>query len=146
VILRDDKAWMIKETDSPLFDWEVYAPREKFYESTGIALIAGHSKSGVAAPAGKEKKEELTYTQSVLGKAFSAFLKRCGAIDDFVRDFGTDGKVDPGALQETLTQAHIEPAPGFLEGYYATVTAIKANEAIMSGTRIEIKPEWYELA
>jgi predicted dehydrogenase len=147
VILREGKAWMIKETDSPLFDWEVYAPKEKekFHEATGIALIAGASKSSVAAPAGSKPKEELSYTQSVLTKAFSAFLKRCAAIDDFVRDFGSDGKVEQKDLQENLTQAHLDPAPGFLEGFQATVTAIKANEAINAGGRLVIKPEWYEL-
>lgn len=147
VVLREDKAWMLKETDSPLFDWEVYAPREKFYDSTGIALIAGHSKAGVSAPAGKEKKEApLTYTESLLKKTFINFVDRCAAIDLFVADFGTDGKVNPTDLQENLAQAHLDPVPTYLDGYYATVTAIKANEAIMSGSRIEIKPEWYELA
>src|SRR5207302_4265902 len=62
VLLREDKAWMFKETDSPNFDWEVYAPKATFYpmgapassggegrisQETGIALIAGHSKSAV---------------------------------------------------------------------------------------------------
>ena len=100
----------------------------------------------VAAPAGKEKKEEPTYSESILSKAFKGFLEKCAAIDDYTRDFATDGKVDPAELQQNLSQAHLDPVPGYLEGYYATVTAIKANEAIMSGGRIEIKPEWYELA
>ena len=37
------------------------------------------------------------------------------------------------------------PCAGFLEGYQSTVTAIKANEAILTGKRIELKPEWYEI-
>jgi hypothetical protein len=49
-------------------------------------------------------------------------------------------------LQQNLSQAHLDPVPNYLDGYCATVTAIKANEAVMSGSRIEIKPEWYELA
>ena len=34
----------------------------------------------------------------------------------------------------------------FLEGYQATVTAIRANEAVMSGQRITIPKNLYELA
>ena len=37
-------------------------------------------------------------------------------------------------------------AAGYLEGFQAAVTAVKANEAILSSKRIELKPEWYELS
>ena len=37
------------------------------------------------------------------------------------------------------------PAASYLEGFQAAVTAVKANEAILTGKRIELKPEWYEL-
>jgi hypothetical protein len=37
------------------------------------------------------------------------------------------------------------PAAGYLEGFQTAVTAIKANEAVLTGQRITLKPEWYEL-
>jgi hypothetical protein len=37
-------------------------------------------------------------------------------------------------------------AAGYLEGFQAVVTAVKANEAILTASRIELKPEWYELS
>ena len=33
-----------------------------------------------------------------------------------------------------------------LDGYRATVVAIKANEAIQKGTRIDFQKEWFELS
>jgi hypothetical protein len=32
-----------------------------------------------------------------------------------------------------------------LAGFQAAVTAVKANEAVLTGKRIELKPELYEL-
>jgi hypothetical protein len=37
------------------------------------------------------------------------------------------------------------PAAGYLAGFQAVVTSVKANEAILAGKRIEVKPELYEL-
>jgi hypothetical protein len=37
-------------------------------------------------------------------------------------------------------------AAGYLEGFQAVVTVVKANEAILTASRIELKPEWYELS
>jgi hypothetical protein len=36
-------------------------------------------------------------------------------------------------------------AGGYLEGFQSAVTSIKANEAVLTGQRIVLKPEWYEL-
>ena len=49
-------------------------------------------------------------------------------------------------LQEALAKVERRPAANYLEGFQAVVTAVKANEAILSGKRIELKPEWYELS
>jgi len=51
------------------------------------------------------------------------------------------GEVDKEELAKLVRRA----AASFLEGYQATVTVIKANEAIAAGKRVEIKPELYEL-
>ena len=37
-------------------------------------------------------------------------------------------------------------AAGYHEGFQATALAIKANEAVMAGKRVELKPELYELS
>ena len=38
------------------------------------------------------------------------------------------------------------PAANYKDGYAATVLALKANEAVLNGGRMELKPEWFELA
>ena len=51
------------------------------------------------------------------------------------------GEVDKAELAKLFRR----PAASYLEGFQATVTVIKANEAITEGKRVEIKPELYEL-
>jgi predicted dehydrogenase len=139
VLFRDNKAWMFKEVDSPLFGWEVYAKKEAFHDENGVLLLKA-SKSDVQL----EKPAVIEpFTDTPLFFALRTFLKRCAAIDDFVSLYGAD---DLSGLPEHLTRSQIDPAAGYLEGYQATVTAIKANEAILGGQRLQLKPEWYELA
>jgi len=64
------------------------------------------------------------------------------AEERFIADYGAD---DPNALLAELAKTNRRAAGGFLEGFQATVTAIKANEAILSGSKLVFKPEWYEL-
>ena len=47
---------------------------------------------------------------------------------------------------EQLAKVQKRPAAGYLEGYQATVAAIKANEAILAGQRVELKPDLFELS
>jgi hypothetical protein len=42
--------------------------------------------------------------------------------------------------------ARLRPAPGYLEGFQATALAIKANEAILAGKRIELQQDLFELS
>ena len=51
IMMRESKAWMFKEVDSPLLGWEVYAAKLKVFNDTGIALVAGASKP---PPVGRE--------------------------------------------------------------------------------------------
>jgi hypothetical protein len=142
VMLRENKAWMFKEVDSPLLGWEVYARKDAFYKETGIALVANATKQTAITA----KPAEEPPAKPPLQSALEIFLRNVNelrtAIEDFVSVYGAD---DPAALAEHLAKVHRAPAAGYLEGYQATVTAIKANEAITSGQRIELKPEWYEL-
>ena len=65
------------------------------------------------------------------------------AAEDYKSSYGTD---DVDGLMEHLAKAPRRAAAGCLEGFQAVVTAVKANEALLSGKRIELKPEWYELS
>ena len=50
IMMRESKAWMFKEVDSPLLGWEVYAAKVQFYKDTGIALVADASKPKPTTP------------------------------------------------------------------------------------------------
>jgi predicted dehydrogenase len=145
IMMRENKAWMFKEVDSPLLGWEVYASKVQFYKETGIALVAGASK---APPTSTATPEEEALTNTPLFHALGNFLRNADAVatatKDFVDSFGAD---DTDALVEHLSKnVHRQSAAGYLEGFQATLTAIKANEAMLTGQRIVLKPEWYELS
>jgi len=143
IMLRESKAWLFKEADSPLLGWEVYARKDSFYKETGIALVANASKS---VNQGDQPAQEQPLANTPLFYALGNFLRNASdlgaAAEDFIATFGAD---DPTALAEHLAKIHKQPAAGWLEGYQAAVTSIKTNEAILSGRRLELKPEWFEV-
>ncbi len=118
VLLRDHRAWMFKEADANALGWEVYAYREKLGDDTGIALVADATK---ILAAGKKPGEnrEVDPKRTAPVTACEAFM--------------------------TAIRAKHPSACDALAGFQATVTAIKANEAITTRTRIELKPEWFAL-
>jgi len=118
LMMREKRGWMIKEADSPLLGWEVYARKEPVHNETGIAMVADATK---LLEAGKEpgKDGSLEPTQDALSRA----------LEDFARSI-RDGSAT---------------ACGALEGYQATVTAVKANDAIVSGARIVFDKAWFDL-
>lgn len=118
LMMREKHGWMIKEADSPLLGWEVYARKEQVHNETGIAMVADATK---ILEAGKEPGKESTLepTQDELTRA----------LDDFGRSVRGDSRV----------------ACGPLEGYQATVAAIKANEAVVAGSRIVFDKSTFEL-
>jgi predicted dehydrogenase len=146
LMMRESKAWMFKEVDSPLLDWEVYADKLKFYNDTGIALVAGKSKPPPTDAQGHPVQPD-PLTTTPLFAALDNFLRNAAdlsaAEEDYKASYGAD---DVEGLREHLSKVLRRPAAGYLEGFQAAVTAVKANEAILSGQRIELKPEWYELA
>jgi predicted dehydrogenase len=145
VMVRENKAWLFKEVDSPLLGWEVYARKEKFYDETGIALIANASKSVQAPPAEAAKGPVVDTT---LSSAFENFLRNSREVDaateDYISLYGADDK-DGLKTEIAKMQKTLRPAASYLEGYQATVTAIKANEAVVTRKRVEIKKDLYEL-
>jgi predicted dehydrogenase len=150
LMMRESRAWMFKEVDAPLLGWEVYADKLKVFDDTGIALAAGKSKP---PPVDKQGKPILPdpMTTTPLFYALNNFLLTANeltqAADDYKASYGAD---DVDGLMEEVGKKRREavvkrPAAGYLEGFQAAVTAVKANEAILTGKRVEIKPEMYEL-
>ncbi|HLH54012.1 MAG TPA: Gfo/Idh/MocA family oxidoreductase [Verrucomicrobiae bacterium] len=144
VMLRENKAWLFKEVDSPLLGWEVYASKEVFYKETGIVLKANASKS-VAANAGTQTQES-PFASTPLFYALQVFLKNSIDVTDKAEDAATSlGPDDAEGIAAEVAKVQRRAAAGFVEGFQSAVTAVKANEAIITGQRIVLKPEWYEL-
>jgi len=118
LLLRENRGWMVKEADSPLLGWEVYARKEQTFDETGICMIADATK---ILKEGKEpgKEGSVSPTKEPLYCALDNFTKS-------VRDGS-------------------KPKCGALEGYQAAVASIKANEAILSGSKIVYDKSWFEL-
>jgi predicted dehydrogenase len=142
IMLRENKAWMFKEVDSPLLGWEVYARKDTFYKETGIALVANATK---IAAQGEKPAQEPPSTPPLLS-ALESFLRQAyeldGAIEDYTSVYGAD---DPKGLAEHLENLPRPPAANYLEGYQATVLAILAHQAITTGRRIVLQPGWNQL-
>jgi predicted dehydrogenase len=142
VMLRGTKAWMFKEVDSRLFGFEVYCRKETFNDQTGIALVADASKS---VP-GEAKPDELPFAKTSLSNALDNFLLNANDLiygeQEYKDSYGAD---DVEGLRDNLAKKPRRASAGCLEGYRAAVIGIKANEAILTGQRVELKPEAYEL-
>jgi predicted dehydrogenase len=144
VMLRESKAWLFKEVDSPLLGWEVYASKEVFYKETGIVLKANASKS-VSANAGAQVQES-PFSNTPLFHSLQVFLKNGIDVTDKIEDATSLlGAEDKEGIAAEVAKVQRRAAAGYLEGFQSAVTAIKANEAILTGQRIVLKPEWYEL-
>jgi hypothetical protein len=144
VMLRESKAWLFKEVDSPLLGWEVYASKEVFYKETGIVLKANASKS--VPTAGAAQAQESPFSNTPLFYALQVFLRNVIDVSDKAEDAaGTLGAEDVEGIAAEVAKVQRRPAAGSIEGFQTAVTAIKANEAILTGQRITLKPEWYEL-
>jgi len=143
VMMRDNKAWLFKEADSPLLGWEVYAHKDTFYKETGIALVAGASKLQQIPKGGEEPPSP---TRATLSAALETFLRNANDVTTTLEPAREAFKDDPSSLQDLIASVKLRPAAGALEGFQATVLAVKANEAVLGGKRIELKKEWYELS
>jgi predicted dehydrogenase len=144
VMIREGAAWMFKEADAPLLGWEVYARKDTFHKETGISLKMDASK---LTSQGDQDTDTVEAPDPPIFFALQNFLRNTvevtQAVEDFVSIYGDDEE----ALAEHLTKGINKlPAADYLDGYRATVLAIKANEAIVKGERIVMRPEWYELA
>lgn len=108
IVMRDQNAWMFKEVDAPLLGWEVYARKDRFYRETGVALVADATK---LAAQGIDPAEVDAYPEGPLYYALEDFL-----------DNNVFGPYPPAASYKT--------------GFEATVSAIRAGEAVASGETV----------
>ena len=146
VMVRKNKAWMFREADAPLLGWEVYARKDAFFGELGIALVANATK---LAAQGDKPVEDAPYSSTPLYYGLEAFLHNVHTVSDGVQDF-TDNfdASDKKALKEyvdSLSKAMM-PAATLMEGYRATVLAIKANEAVLKNQRILIDKSLLEVS
>jgi predicted dehydrogenase len=143
IMVRERKAWLFKEADAPVLGWEVYSKREEFYRESGLTMGAGGTKQETHtadrfAPA--DPKSPLQYS-------LDTFLINSHNLEAGVKDFTEIYGEDETQLLEYLKdqEKNRQPAAGWKAGLAATVTAIKANEAIVSGRRLELKPADFEV-
>jgi predicted dehydrogenase len=116
--VKEKRAWLIKEADSPLLGWEVYARKEPVQDETGIALVADATKLiEEGKEPGKEGRVEPEYDAVYL------------AIDNFARS----------------VRGQAKPAATAADGLVATVVALKAHDATLEGGRVEMKPELFTM-
>ena len=143
IMMRGKKAWMFKEVDSPLLGWEVYARKDTFHQETGIALVANATK---LAAARDEDAKDPPYTNTPLAHSMAAFLHNTNEISSAVKNFKElFGFLDRDALLDSFKPLNLKPAAGYQQGFDATVTVLKANEAILNKTRIEFDPDWFKV-
>ena len=143
VMMRQEKAWMFKEVDAPLLGWEVYARKDDFYKETGIALVANATK--LTAQQGNKPGDDSAAVNTSLQSALESFVANANTTGAAVEDFASTFGDNPAQLKQYLADIvkHNMPAAGYQEGYEATVTAIKANEAVLGGQRIAFQNEWF---
>lgn len=142
VILRDQRAWMFKEPDAGQLGWEVFARKDEMVIGdvgagsgmklgTGIALVADATKQ---LALGKQPGEVGTdVSRTSLYQAIEGFLKSC-----------QKGQRIP-AKDPTKEDSHPPLVPGPVEGFEATVVALKANEAVLTGSKVTFQDDWFTL-
>ena len=119
LLLKENRGWLIKEADSALLGWEVYARKESVHDETGIAMVADATK---LLQAGKEpgKDAPLVPEKPTLVSAFEAFI--------------------------TSIRTGAPPACTAADASAATIAALKANEAVVTNGRITVPATEYALA
>lgn len=145
ILFRSGRAWMFKEVDAPDLGWEVHARKEIFQDQTGLVLVANASKQTAAADGGADPIEA-ALAVSPLQHALQSFVQSALDIEAAVEDFSSAyGAEDAAALREHLSGVPRQPGATWQEGFEALVVAAKAQEAVRTGRRIELRPEWFEL-
>lgn len=140
VMLRGARAWMFKEADAINLGWEVYARKEQVGDDQGIMLVANASKV-LAAGFKPEDFIKPKPNATPLFYACDAFLQGIRVGKEKSRP--TIPVTKPGEAYSAP-----EPVAGDSSaeiGFTATVVALKANEAIKTGTKINFTKEMFTL-
>lgn len=138
IMVRDQRAWMFREGDVDLIGWEVFARKDGFkvgVPENNTGLLIG---TGIALVANATKQLALGKTDLVNDPSKSALYQSC-------RVFLNSVRLGKTSAAKASTKDHPNPklAPGIKEGYNATVVAIKANEAVLTNSRIVFQKEWF---
>jgi predicted dehydrogenase len=141
MMIRDNREWLFQEVDCPQMGWEPYSRKEAFYKASGIVLAANASKLVVKAKEGENPGPEKTPIYFALYN----FLRNTVDVDNKIEASADLLKDDPSAITDVLAEVKKRPAAGYVEGLQATIIGIKANEAVVTGKRVELNPKLYEL-
>ena len=117
LMVREKRAWLIKEADSPLLGWEVYARKDSVLDETGIALVADATK---ILAAGEEPGQSAAEpSKEPIRLALEAFV---------------------GSIRGGTTSVC-----GPREAFRATAVALAAEAAVRAGARAVFTPGQFEL-
>ena len=141
MMIRDNREWLFQEVDCPQMGWEPYSRKEAFYKASGIVLAANASKLVVKPKAGESPGPENTPIYFALDN----FLRNTVDLDNKIEGSAELLKDDPSAINDVLADVKKRPSAGYVEGLQATIIGIKANEAVLTGKRVELNPKLYEL-
>jgi len=145
IMLRDRKAWMFRESDSPLLGWEVYARKESFYKESGIVLASNATKLVAQGETGQSSP---LLEFSSLYYALEAFVNNAYMHERAVAEFiETYGDSDDDALKEYLVDIDKKkmPATNAKAAFESTALAIRANEAILKNERVKLDEDLFKI-
>jgi predicted dehydrogenase len=119
LLLKENRGWLIKEADSALLGWEVYARKESVHDETGIAMVADATK---LLQAGKEpgKDAPLEPEKPTLVVALESFINSI--------------------------RTSAPPSCSAADACAATIAALKANEAVIGNTRVNVSASDYAVS
>jgi predicted dehydrogenase len=123
-LIRDQRAWMFKESDAPMIGWEVYARKEVMgigdtQIGTGIMLVADATKQIV---------KNLDPAKVGTDVSKTALYQSVGSFLNSIR------KPADNPIKCTAQ-----------DGYAANVVALKVNESILTGKKITLDPTMFQL-
>jgi len=146
MMMRDFKSWLFKEASAHEGGWEVYARHDRFYNATGIALVAGASKQTTLAGSVESFNP---YDHEPLYYALDAFTDKAGRQNKEIKLFYEtypDGSVADLLDQlKSVPALRNKPAANWQNGLDATVMAIIANQAAIKKQKVTFENDWFEL-
>ena len=142
IVLRDQRAWMFKEPESGQLGWEVFARKDQWTVGNVKAGTGLDLGSAIALVANATKQLALGREPGKVGTDVTK-TALFQAVKTFLRSVQAGQRI---SAKEPNPEHPNPPLPaGPEEGYTATVVAIKANEAVLSGNRVVFEKEWFAL-